>query len=109
MEIWENTNKRGEKMELEYYRKLLGDFFNNKISIEEFYTLFNEAYNAESGDMDDYLFAIMETIFSDLDKYSPDYTEDLADSYIITGETLRKRIKEDAIRLDDYIKNKFVA
>lgn len=87
------------------YRDLVESFLSGNTSADDFQTQYFRAFKSETQMMPKPLFMILENVFLDADAYSPLWRPQDENSYRITEVTLRHRLSEAMIKLDQYLKN----
>jgi hypothetical protein len=86
-------------MQIEKYKRMIEAFLRNEISAQEFEAQYIDTFLAESRDMNDSLFQILDTLFWAVDSYSPDCIPGQETAFIISEKRLREEAREALARL----------
>ncbi|GBF82202.1 colicin immunity domain-containing protein [Aphanothece sacrum] len=78
-------------MDIENYQSMIQAFVDGRLPIQEFETQYLAAFKSQSTGMNPELFQLLDSLFSDVDAYSPDCLPEEETPFIISALSLYKQ------------------
>nr|WP_232337105.1 colicin immunity domain-containing protein [Lysinibacillus timonensis] len=90
-------------IEIHKYKKLIDDFINEVITVEEFERDYLTTFKNETNEMGTALFLILNSVFESVDCYWHECLPGQETSFEISEQQLRKEVSEALIKLNQLL------